>query len=269
VASAIQAISPTDVKSLLALGEAYSETGRPHDAFLAWRRVADGKPYEREWPKAQAALRKLEQRWQAAPRDRDATADATARLARGEVEEARAAFDEILVRSPFLEDAILGGAEAWVARKGSGSYAVRDDARRALRLSEILLLRNPSHVRAMAVRAEALLRTGAAKEARELAEHVLRLDPVRPEPATTAGFACLALGDHRAALDHLQASLDRRRTAFALYGRVLAWEGLARRQTARDEALVLIQEFGIPVDLKTEVEALLVRLDLEVERPPR
>jgi tetratricopeptide (TPR) repeat protein len=269
IATAIQALAPTDARSLLALGDAFAETGRPHDAFLAYRRLADGRPFEREWPKAAAALRKLEQRYPALPRDRETAAATPERLARREVVEAREAVDDVLTRAPFLEDALAGGAEAWLARKGSGTYALQDDPRRALRLTEILLLRNPGHVRGMELRAEALLRTGAPKEALELATKATELDPMRPDPATTAGFACLALGDADAALVRFQSSLSRRRTPQALYGRVLAWEELGRRPAARDEALTLLEEFGIPDDMTVEVEGLLARLDLEFVRRPK
>jgi tetratricopeptide (TPR) repeat protein len=266
---AILALGGADWKTLVALGDAYANVDRPHDALVVYRRVVDGQPYEREWPRAQAAIRKLELRYTTAPGERDAVASARRMLETGSVREAREALDGAVQRSPFFEDGLVAAAEAWLARKGSDAYAVADDPRRALRLTEIVRLRNPQNVRANELRAEALLRTGAFRDALDLAVACIELDPVRPDPATTAGFALLALDDAAGALGRLQTSLDRRRTPRALYGRALAWEKLGHRQAARDEATILVENFGVPDELASEVRALLGRLDLEVEDRPR
>ena len=266
---ALLAISPGDAKSLLALGDAYADVDRPHDAFLTYRRVVDGQPYERERPKALAAIQKLERRYTPSPLDRDAIVEARKLLEAGEVSDARVAFNSIVRRSPFLEDGLAGAAEAWLTRKGSGAYVLPDDPRRALRLTDVLSVRNPQHLRGNELRAEALLRTGAPKRALDLALACAGQDPLRPDPSTTAGFAALALDDPTGALAHFKTSLGRARTARALYGRALAWEKLGHRQAARDEATMLVEEFGVPDDMAGEVRGLLARLDLEFEDRPR
>ncbi|MCE9634583.1 MAG: protein kinase [Planctomycetes bacterium] len=267
-ARAMLALSGGDAKTLKALGDACAETGAPHEAYRAYIRAAGG-PVERRSPQALDAIRKLERRYAPAAADRDALGAARSLLERGDLAAARDAFGALLVRTPFLEDALAGAAEAALARKGSGAYALSDDPARAAELTEILAFKNPDHLRGMELRAEALLRTGAPKEALALAVRAVALDPLRPDPALTAGFASLALGDPWGAADHFKTSLQRRRTPHAYYGRAIAFEKAGRRQAAREEALMLLEQFGVPDDLRLEVEGLNARLEIEPVESPR
>lgn len=258
---ALSSSGPVEAAALVEAADAFGDAGRPHEAFVLYRRATVASPSSQD---ARRGLARLERRYAAASEARDAEAEARRLLVANDVEGARAAYDALLRRAPFLDDALCGAAEAWLARKGTGAYALSDDPQRALRLIDVLVLRSPQHARSTEVRAAALLRTGAPRAALEHALRAMAADPARSEPATTAGLAALALDDPGAALEHFTASLTRARTAGALHGRALAWEKLGNLANARADVQVLAEEFTIPDELLDDVRALCRRLDLEL-----
>lgn len=261
---AILVLSPDDTEALVALGETYPEVGRVRDGWRALRRVADRGGTGTALARAARSLRRVEERWAATPAARKDAAAARALLDAGDAAAAAASFDAVLRSAPLLDEALAGAAEARLATAPRPSA---DEVRQAQALLDDLVLRNPAHVRAYELRAEALAELGEWQSALDDATRALRAGSLRPEPATVAGFASLRLGDADAALGHFRESLDRRRTAAALLGRALAWIDHRDFANARAEMDMLVREFGVPDRHGDEVRAVLTRLEMEVVEP--
>ncbi len=251
---------PDDADALLAAGSAHLDAGRVRDGWRLLRRIADARPGSAQAATAEALLDDLERRAAATPVVREEARSARADLDAGKIDRAIAAFDRVLGVAPFLEEALLGAGEARLLRRGPGAA---EDLRDALEILGDLVLRNPNHARGLTLHAEALLRSGEHRAALEEAQRAMDLDRARPDPASVAGDALLALKDPQRALELYSASLDRRRTIRASLGSALAWEALGSRQNAKREVERLLAEFPVPEDMAEAVDALAGRFGLE------